>query len=233
MHDSGKIKNILVVVAHPDDEVLGCGGTISRLSDEGFDVFIAILGEGITSRYESRDQHDPLEKQRLHHNCRNVSELLNARDLFMFNFPDNRFDTIPLLEVVKIVEQLVQKVKPTAIYTHAGGDLNIDHVITHRTVMTAVRPMADCPVRDVYAMEIPSSTEWTFQQFQPVFKPSVFIDITRSIDNKLEAMALYEGEVQSFPHPRSPDALRALARRWGSAVGVEYAEPFELIRSIR
>ena len=226
-------EQILVVTAHPDDEVLGCGGTIARLAQEGYDVCIAILGEGITSRYQQREQADQALIEALHARVRQVAELLVAKDLFLYDLPDNRFDTVPLLDVIKIIEELVERLQPQVIYTHHGGDLNIDHVVVHRAVLTATRPVAGCPVGEIYAFEVPSSTEWAFGQFQPAFRPNVFVDISNTLETKIQAMQLYESEARPFPHPRSPEALRAIARRWGSVVGVEAAEAFELIRTVR
>jgi LmbE family N-acetylglucosaminyl deacetylase len=224
---------ILVVAAHPDDEVLGCGGTIARLAQEGRQVHIAILGEGVTSRYARREEADNMAVTALHARSRRVKELLCAHDLSLFNLPDNRFDTIPLLEIVKIIEGLIKRLQPQVVYTHHGGDLNIDHVITHRAVLTAVRPTADSPIKTLYAYEAFSSTEWAFAQFAPVFRPNVFVDISATMDSKIKALQIYEGEVRPFPHPRSPEALRAAAQRWGSVVGLNTAEAFELIFSLR
>ena len=225
---------ILVVAAHPDDEVLGCGGTIARLNREGHEIAIAILGEGVTSRYEQREKADPALIKALHGKAGEVAKLLGAKQLTLHSLPDNRFDTVPLLEVVKVVEDLIAGSKPEAIYTHHGGDLNIDHVITHRAVLTASRPMKGHPVREVYAFEVASSTEWAFQRFEPAFRPSVFVDISAGgVEVKQRAMALYETEARAFPHPRSPEALAAIARRWGSVAGCEAAEAFELVRSLR
>jgi len=146
--------------------------------------------------------------------------------------PDNRFDTVPLLDVIKIVEDLIVRLQPEVIYTHYRGDLNIDHVITHRAVLTATRPQTSQPVKEIYAFEVPSSTEWSFDQFSP-FQPNVFVDISATLKLKQEAMALYESEARPFPHPRSSEALRAIAQRWGSVVGFGSAEAFELVRSLR
>ena len=223
----------LVIVAHPDDEVLGCGGTIARLTQEGHNAYIAILGEGITSRYQHQEEADQAQIKALHACTRQVAELLGAKDLFLRNLPDNRFDIVPLLDVIKIIEDLLKRLQPQVIYTHHGGDLNIDHMITHRAVLTATRPMVGCPVKEIYAFEVPSSTDWAFGQFQPVFRPNVFVDINATLETKLKAMELYDSEARQFPHPRSPEALRALARRWGSVVGCEAAEAFELIRAVR
>ena len=132
-----------------------------------------------------------------------------------------------------MVENLVEKLHPEVVYTHHGGDLNIDHQITHRVVLTATRPLKNCPVKEIYTFEIPSSTEWAFQQFEPAFRPNVFVDITETLELKIKAMQLYESETRPFPHPRSPEVLQAIARRWGSMVGLEAAEAFQLVRSIR
>jgi len=223
----------LVTVAHPDDEVLGCGGTIARLSGEGHDVYVAILGEGITSRYDRREQADQEIIEKLQCRSRQVSKLLGVKELCLFNLPDNRFDTVPLLDIVKIVERLIDRFQPQIVYTHHGSDLNIDHAITHRAVMTATRPVANCPVLEIYAFEAPSSTEWSFSRFKPVFQPNVFVDISDTIETKLRAMALYDSESRSFPHPRSPDALHAFSKCRGSIAGCGAAEAFELIRAIR
>ena len=225
--------NVLVVAAHPDDEVLGCWGTMASLVQEGQEVYIAILGEGATSRYQERDQADQSKVERLLSDSQQVADMIGAKQVFKYGLPDNRFDTLPMLDVVKIVEKLVSQIEPSVIYTHHPSDLNIDHGVVFRATLTATRPLPGCPVRDLFSFEIPSSTEWSFNTYQPDFRPNVFVDITETIDIKVKAMQTYKSESRSFPHPRSPESLRTIASRWGSVVGVEYAEAFELIRSIR
>lgn len=224
---------ILVIAAHPDDEVLGCGGTIARFAQEGKKVYIAILGEGMTSRYEQRENADASLVNALHSNAHEVSRFLGASDLFVFNLPDNRFDSVPLLNVVKTVEGLIERLRPSEVFTQHGGDLNIDHVVTYRATLTATRPMVGQSVKTLYSYEVPSSTEWAFAKFAPSFSPNIFFDISQTIEKKTAAMQRYESESRPFPHPRSPEALKAIAMRWGSVVGVEYAEAFEVIRSIK
>lgn len=224
---------VLVIAAHPDDEVLGCGATAARLVSEGHEVYFAILGEGMTSRHPQRSDTEAGQLAVLHERAHEAADKVGAKSLFLHNLPDNRLDTVPLLEVVKIVEDIVERLKPGVIYTHHGGDLNIDHEVIHRAVLTATRPVIGQTVREIYAFEVPSSTEWAFQRLEPSFRPNVFVDVTRTIETKIAAMEIYETEARRFPHPRSPEALRAIAMRWGSVVGCAAAEAFELIRSVR
>jgi LmbE family N-acetylglucosaminyl deacetylase len=223
----------LVIAAHPDDEVLGCGGAIARAAAAGDDVYICILGEGITSRFAGRNDADPELIRALHARSREAGRLLGAREVFLHGLPDNRFDTVALLDVVKIIEQHVNELRPSVVYTQHGGDLNIDHLVTYRATLTATRPMQSTPVKAVYAYEVASSTEWAFQRFSPPFHPGLFVDIHETLERKIAAMQIYESETRAFPHPRSPEALRALARRWGTVVGVPAAEAFEVVREIR
>lgn len=225
--------NVLAIAAHPDDEVLGCGGTLARLAAEGHAVYIAILGEGISARYARREDADQRLIEGLRSRARQVAQLLGARDLFLQSLPDNRFDTVPLLDVAKIIEDAIGRVQPAVVYTQHGGDLNIDHAVTYRATLTATRPVPGCPVKVVYGYESASSTEWAFQKFAPAFHPNVFVDIGATLPTKIRALQTYEGEARAFPHPRSPEALRAAAQRWGSVAGLPAAEAFELVRLIQ
>jgi LmbE family N-acetylglucosaminyl deacetylase len=225
--------SVLVVAAHPDDEILGCGGTMTRLAREGHEVRIAILAEGMSSRYAHREDADQQQLQHLHARAQQAADKVGAKELVLCKLPDNRLDTVPLLDVVKTVEDLVARFRPEIIYTHHPGDLNVDHGVVHRAVLTATRPMTGQCVRDIYAFEVPSSTEWAFQRLEPSFRPNVFVDIADSLETKIAALSCYDTETRKFPHPRSPEALRAIATRWGSVVGLQAAEAFELIRSVR
>lgn len=225
--------NILVVAAHPDDEVLGCGGTIARLAIENNHVYIAILGEGLTSRFPQREQVDIKLVQALRGTAQSVADCLGAKKLFTYDLPDNRFDTVPLLDIVKLIEDLIKRTQPQIIYTHNGSDLNIDHTLVFRATLTATRPLPDCVVKTVYSYEVPSSTEWAMGKDSSSFQPNVFMNIEGTLELKLKAMALYEGELRAFPHPRSAEAIRVIANRWGSVSGCRSAEAFTLIRDVR
>ena len=224
---------ILAIAAHPDDEVLGCGGTLARESGQ-HDVRVVILGEGITSRSTTRDGANPSALATLQTHSEQAAAVMGARGVEFGGLPDNRFDSLSLLDVVKLVERHVLAFAPDVIYTHHPGDLNVDHGVTFRAVLTATRPGAGGPaVSAIYSFEVASSTEWAFQHISPAFRPNVFVDISETLDRKIEAMECYRSEARTAPHPRAPESLRAIAARWGSVIGVRYAEAFELIRQVR
>lgn len=225
--------NVLVIAAHPDDEILGGGGTFARLAEEGHNVYLSILGEGMTSRSAQREDTSSEVLEGLHGDARRAAEVIGAKDLFQYQLPDNRFDSVPLLEVIKIVEELVERVQPEVVYTHHQGDLNVDHQVLHQAVLTGTRPMEGCGIREVYAFEIPSSTEWALQRIPEPFRPNVFVEITDTLEKKIQAMECYETELRPYPHPRSRQALDVIARRWGTVCGCAAAEAFELVRSVR
>lgn len=223
-------KTKLVIAAHPDDEVLGCGGSIAKWSSEGCQVVVLILGEGITSRFSGDTAKVADEVQKLHQKSRKAADLLGVVQLHILDFPDNKFDTVPLLRIVKEIEKTIQQYEPTEVYTQHGGDLNIDHVITYRATITATRPLEGCPVDTVYAYEVASSSEWAFNSLANPFTPNCFVDISDYTDVKLKAMSLYDTEVRVFPHPRSPEALQTQAEWRGIQGGMRAAEAFQIIR---
>ncbi len=223
---------ILVVAAHPDDEILGVGATIARKIAEGNKAFALILGEGQTSRWKSRENAEKDVVLALHKDSMEAAKVIGYTDIYLESLPDNRFDRLDLLDVVKTVEKYVGRVKPDIIYTHHQKDLNIDHRITFEAVLTATRPMEDCPVREIYAFETVSSTEWNFGNKERIFYPNVFVDVSGFFETKCEAMRKYKSELCQFPHPRSIEMLEITAKRWGAIVGRQYVEAFELIRLI-
>lgn len=218
-----------MLAAHPDDEVLGCGGTIACRTDQGEPVTIAILGEGITSREDvsTGDRSQLLEKLRL--DAREAARILGVSDVRFFGLPDNRFDTVSTLEVVKIIERLIEEVQPEVVFTQHGGDLNVDHQCVFRATLTACRPGIQECVKALYAYEVASSTEWAFAQFAPAFQPTYFVDVSRTLARKLDAMEAYRSEIRQAPHPRSREVLSAAAVRWGSVIGCQAAEPFAVV----
>lgn len=226
--------NVLVVAAHPDDEVLGCGGTIARLAKEGNSVYTLILGEGITSRDETRNRRKrEKEIKEFRLQIERANKMVVVRDTFVFDFPDNRFDTVALLDIVKTIEKVKKDVNLDTIFTHHWGDLNIDHRITFQAVMTAFRPVNGETVKEIYSFEVPSSTEWNAPIPASYFMPNYFIDISHTLKLKIEAMKEYKSEIREYPHPRSPEAITIYARFRGIQVGLEAAEAFEAVRIIR
>ncbi len=226
-------KRILVVVAHPDDEILGCGATINRLITEHDCIIRAvILGEGITSRSEQRDRDHWKEELILHkQNIASASAIIGYEHIDTHDFPDNRFDTVALLDVIKVIEKEKENFKPDIIFTHHGGDLNIDHQRTFESVITACRPMEDEVVKMIATFETPSGTEWQSISDPRIFRPNLFMSVSeKQLNRKIQAMECYNFEKRTYPHPRSPEALRILAQQRGLSVGVEYSEAFCIVR---
>ncbi len=235
MIESFRNKKILLVVAHPDDELLGVGATMNRLvNDYGCIIKVVILGEGITSRHDQRDTILWQEQIKKHkENIRKAQRMIGYQELSVYDFPDNRFDSIDLLDIVKVVEKEKETFEPEIIFTHHGGDLNIDHQRTCDAVVTACRPMEQEKVKTIICFETPSGTEWRSPADPKHFIPNLFFEINQdNLSAKINAMEAYESEKRTYPHPRSPEALTILAQRWGIAIGKRYAEAFMLIRSI-
>ncbi len=227
------MKKVLVIAAHPDDEVLGCGGTIAKHIDTGYEVNILILSEGITSRDDKRNT-SKREKDifNLKESSNDAHKILGSNSINFLGFPDNRMDTIDLLDIVKKIEKEIDKKAPEIIYTHFFADLNIDHQITHRAVVTACRPEPKQKIKEILCFEIPSSTEWQTPNSQLAFSPNTFIDISNNLEKKLTALKAYESEMKEWPHSRSIKAVESLARWRGSSGGFKAAEAFVTIRNL-
>ena len=224
---------ILVIVAHPDDEVLGCGGTISKHIKSGDKVNTVIVAEGVTSRDENRDIF--LRKNELKiiksHSLK-AAKILGISHTEFLGFPDNRLDSIDLLEIIKKIEKYIFKFKPDIVYTHHYGDLNIDHRIVHNAVMTACRPFSTKFIKKILSFENPSSTEWQSLSFNSYFKPNYFVNIENHISKKINAMKQYKTELNEWPHTRSLEFLEILAKYRGSISGMKYVEAFFVERII-
>lgn len=223
---------ILIVAAHPDDEVLGCGGIMAKYAETN-EIYVAILAEGISCRYTQKEREEKSELLNLQKESREVGKFLGIKENLFFDLPDNQFDTVPFLKIVKKIEEIIQKVRPGTIYTHYSGDLNIDHRLTFQATVTAARPVDNCPVKEIYSFEILSSTEWSFQKIDRPFSPNVFEDISSTIEKKLKAMEIYKKELREFPYPRSLEGVKILAKKRGMEVGLNYAEAFELVRNVK
>jgi len=226
-------EKVLVVAAHPDDEILGCGGTIARHAQQGDEVHVVIMAEGATSRGEqpASDGHEEA-LSKLASAAREANALLGAASVTLHALPDNRMDSLDNLDVIKRVESEVQRVAPSIVYTHHAGDLNIDHRIVHEAVLVACRPQPGNTVNTILAFEVASSTEWQPGTLQSSFMPNWFVDIGDMLEKKLAALAIYEMEMRPWPHARSIRAVEHLSRWRGATVGKEAAEAFQLARRL-
>ncbi len=218
-------KTVLVVAAHPDDEALGCGGTIARHIDNGDEVFTIFVADGVTSRAYA-NQKDLNERE----SCAELArKVLGVHKNFYLGLPDNQLDSLPLIEVIKPIERIVQDIQPNVVYTHHIGDLNVDHCITHKAVLTACRPMPKTSVQAIFAFEIMSSTDWALSNSE-VFNPNHFVDISRHLQKKMDALGAYVMEMRNSPHSRSAEHIKHLAYHRGHCVGMNAAEAFQVIR---
>jgi len=234
---------ILVIAAHPDDEVLGMGATIKKFTKAGDKVKIVIMSTGIAARRSTDFQNNTnykvtkkeqkiIEKQikRIRIQSTKSAKILGVNDIEFLDFPDNEMDTISNLQITKSIESTIQKFKPDKIFTHSYSDINIDHRLIYEATITATRPNSRYSVNEVYSFEIPSSTEWFFPTS---FQPNIFVDVSKELSSKIKAMSMYKSELQKFPHPRSLEALEYIAKRWGSVSGFLAAEAFYLVRQLR
>lgn len=212
-------KRILVIAAHPDDELLGCGGTVALHAAAGDQVCSVIACEGESLRYGiggvGQSEH-----------IKRAAGTLGVSDVRLLAFPDQRLDTVTLTEIITPLEKAVRDVQPHIVYCQFGGDVNRDHQLLFKAALVATRPTEGC-IRAVYAFDTASSTEWAFPR---TFTADTWVDISATLDKKIAAMACYESEVRDYPHPRSLDALRHRARAWGNQHCIDAAEVFMTVR---
>lgn len=227
------MNSALVVAAHPDDEILGCGATIARLVDEGWLVHVLIVAEGATSRNETRNiSANLIEVSELAIAANMANKILGTTSVELLSLPDNRMDSIDLLDVVKYVESAIRTHNPSLVFTHHSGDVNVDHRVLHEAVIAACRPQPNNKVKELLFFEIPSSTEWRPSSSGMTFSPNYFYDVSKYLSKKIDALMIYKSEMRDFPHPRSVDAVIHLAHWRGASVGCEAAEAFMLGRCI-
>lgn len=225
-----KESKILVVAAHPDDEVLGCGGTIAKLKDKGHKVYVLIMGEGKTSRNytDLNKQEEDLEE--LSEEIFNANKILGVDEVYIEKCPDNKFDTMAMLDIVKVIEKYKELIKPDIIFTHYIKDMNKDHQILAEATLVATRPLPNETVKKIYSFEILSSTEWNYPL---TYSPNVFVDITKYFELKKRAMLEYKSELREYPHSRSIEAMDICGKYWSYRIGKEgHVEAFQLLREI-
>ncbi|MGB8276151.1 MAG: PIG-L deacetylase family protein [Alphaproteobacteria bacterium] len=227
-------ERVLVVAAHPDDEVLGCGGTIARVRGRGAAVRVVFLAEGITARFDPAQFDTPDVQSRMARRNANAKRALailgvEESEIFTQTRPCCRLDQVPMIDLVKQIETHIRDWRPTCLLTHSAHDPNVDHRLAFDAVLAASRPSKDSALKAVLSFEVLSSTEWN--PAHP-FAPTYFVDITDTIERKIAAMAAYEDEMRQPPHPRSPEVIRAQARLRGAQAGADYAEGFALLRLV-
>jgi LmbE family N-acetylglucosaminyl deacetylase len=221
------MNTVMVVAAHPDDEVLGCGGTLARHAAAGDRVELLLVADGVTGRAEAASKAEQAARLAA---AEAAARALGARPPRSLLFPDNRLDTVALLDVVRRIEECMAEVRPDIVYTHHAGDLNIDHELVHRAVLTACRPLPGSTVRALYTFEVLSSTEW--RPGARPFDPVRYVDIGATLERKMAALRCYGAEMRPFPHARSYEAVEALAKLRGAQAGMAAAEAFGVLRAI-
>lgn len=230
-------ENVLCIAAHPDDEVLGCGGALARHCDEGDNIAVIFVADGVGARQQDSgsqpfDKADNLALNVRKQQAKAALACLNVSQCYFLDFPDNQLDSVPMLDIVQAVEKILVAFNPTIIYTHHSGDLNVDHQLTAKATLTAARPLPGSSVKRILGFEVLSSTGWADPK-NDAFMPQYFIDISSSLVRKDSALKAYASEMREFPHARSYEAVKALACMRGAMVGREYAEAFTLLREIR
>lgn len=224
-----KNKTILVIVAHPDDETIGMGGTIALHSEKGDDVFCLSLCDGVSAR----DNHTDDQLKIRNKAAQTTADRLKFKWLKSPNFKDNCLDAISLISVIKSIEKIKEKIKPDIIYTHSQADLNIDHRIVNQATLTAFRPQSNELCSEIRLMEVSSATDYSFGKINGLFEPNLFISIKDVWDLKLKALESYSMEIRDYPHTRSYDGIKNLAKYRGNQVGLDMAEAFEIVRKIK
>ena len=215
-------ERILVIAAHPDDELLGCGGTIALHTKAGHEVTSIIVCEGESLRYGEGGVGQATHIQ-------NAAKILGVNDVRTLGFPDQKLDTFTLTDIITPIEKVVEEVQPKVVYCQYGGDINRDHELLFKALLVATRPTETC-IDAVYAFDTASSTEWAHPRS---FVPDLWVDISQTLEQKLEAMSCYESEMRDYPHPRSLQALRHKAHAWGNQCCLDAAEAFMTIRRIK
>lgn len=225
------MKKVLVIAAHPDDEVLGVGGTIAKLSAEGIECHLLIVTDGSSSQYRDSDHlHEIIEAKKLE--TKGNADLLGFKSIHYGELPDMKLDKTPHIAINHVIEKVIDEVQPDTVFTHFWGDVNRDHQEVFKSTLVAVRPVMGQVVKELYCYRVPSSTEWTPNKADTMFMPNYFVDIEKYAEQKYKAFACYATELRDYPHPRSVQYLRETDKAAGLRVGLFAAEEFVLMRKI-
>lgn len=221
-------ENVLIIIAHSDDETISMAGTICKHIKKGDKVYVSSMTNGVGSRPKQNDSD--INERKL--SAIKASQILGFQWIESYDFDDNAMDNYPLIQIVKCIENIKTKYKPNLIYTHSNSDLNIDHRIVLNAVLTAFRPQPGELCKEIRLFEVPSSTDYGSTALSPRFNPNLFIDISNFWDKKLLALKSYDSEMREYPHSRSIDGILNLSRRRGNQVGFDLAEAFEVVRKL-
>ena len=220
------MKNVLVIAPHPDDEVLGCGGTIKKLADEGRQVYVLIMSRG-TPKYYAEERIDNVRLE-----AREAHMLLGVKETLFFDYHAPELDTVPLAELSRSIAGVIQEKKIHTIFLPHRGDIHNDHALVFKAGLVAARPVGSYTVKEIYCYETLSETEWAPPFGDDAFIPGLFVNVTPYFDHKLRAMECFKSQLRTFPNPRSLENTEALAKLRGATVGFERAEAFMPIRQI-
>ena len=225
------MKKVLVIAAHPDDEVLGVGGTIAKLSAEGVECHLLIVTDGSSSQYRDSDHlHEIIEAKKLE--TKGCADLLGIKSIHYGELPDMKLDKTPHIVINQVIEKVIDEVQPDTVFTHFWGDVNRDHQEVYNSTLVAVRPVMGQVVRELYCYRVPSSTEWTPNKADTMFMANCFVDIEKIAEQKYKAFACYSTELREYPHPRSVQYLREADKAVGLRVGLLAAEEFVMLRKL-
>ncbi len=225
------MKRVLVIAAHPDDEVLGIGGTVAKFSAEGMECHLLIVTDGSSSQYRNSNHlHEIIEAKKVE--TKGCADMLGFKSIHYGELPDMKLDKTPHIVINQVIEKVINEVKPDIVFTHFWGDVNRDHQEVYRSTLVAVRPVMGQVVREVYCYKVPSSTEWTPNKDDTMFMPNYFVDIEKYAEQKYKAFACYSTELREYPHPRSVQYLREIDKAAGLKVGLLAAEEFVLLRKL-
>ena len=219
---------VLVIAAHPDDETIGCGGSLLRHASENDEIAVITLTNGVGSRKQAK------EKDLIHREiaAEKAINILGANWIARGDFPDNAMDSVPLLEIVKFIEEIKNKYDPDIIYSHSPSDLNVDHKVVTSATLTSFRPQPGEKNSEIRLFEVPSATDYSIEELEGSFNPNLFINIENFWQSKLDALSCYDAEIREYPHSRSYKKIESLAQFRGSQSGLELAEAFALVRKI-
>ena len=225
-------EKVLIVVAHPDDEVLGCGGYLSKYKNSK-EFKVIFVGEGTSCRFPKMNFNSKIKAEIRKRQKQSIQALkyLGVKSYEYYNLPCGRLDSIDIIDINKIIEQEIKIFKPNIIFTHNSDDCNNDHRVVNRSVMMATRPVTlNNFVKSIFTFEVISSTEWNFEK---QFSPNFFEILTeKNVKDKIKAFKFYKSEIQTKKMPRTSDGLKTLAKYRGKIMSSDYAESYQMIRNI-